>query len=207
MGDNYYLSFHPTPLYEGHCVLFNDNFEQYKEKFGVPEGLEEEEGKQIALIDYSLVERKETTSKPVSDNPSNLRNKLKVEDTKQLINKAEINLQDPLTGQDWLKTYKVVSDTDSIAFLQFLPVGQKNFRPLANGVINIVPRKFLLQEHKNFGINPQTNVQDEALPFEKAFAKGIEDNSKKPKFGGGHTDETLSLGKGKILDCLVYFFF
>lgn len=194
MGDNYYLSFHPNPLYEGQCVLFNDNYEQYKEKFGVPEGVEEEEGQQIGLIDYSLVERKEN-AKPAGENPSVLRSKLKGEDPKNLINKAEISLYDPLTGQDWLKTYKVVSDTDSIAFLQLLPVGQRNFRSLANGVINIVPRKFLLQEYKNLGINPQTIVQDEALPFEKAFTKAIEDNSKKPKFAGGHTDETLSLGK------------
>jgi len=193
LGDNYYLSFHPNPLYEGQCVLFNDNYEQYKEKFGLPEGVEEEDGPQIGLIDYSLVERKEN-SKPVGENPSVLRSKLKAEDSKTLINKAEISLYDPLTGQDWLKAYKVVSETDSIAFLQLLPVGQRNFRALANGVINIVPRKFLLQEYKNFGISPQSNVQDQALPFEKAFSKAIEDNSKKPKFAGGHTDETLALG-------------
>lgn len=191
MGDNYYLSFHPYPVYEGHCVIFNNGYELYKEAYGVEQGLEEDSEEKIAVFDYSRYGRKDN-GKNYLENVSLTKSKLKNDEGKSFVNKEEISIFEPLSTQDWAKAYKVVKDTDSIAYIQYLPPGKKNYRHLSNGVISVVPRQFLLKEHQNFGINCSNLDQEEKLPFEKAIEKAAEVQSSKP---GGHLEGSLSLSK------------
>jgi len=185
------LGFHPYPLYEGQCLVFYNGYEQYKEIFGnlEDEGIEDTK----ALFDFSRTERKDN-GKNYTENPSQVKNNLKTEDTKSFFNKEDKSIFEPLSIQDWTKVYNVVSSTDSLAFMQLLPPGKKNYRQIANGVVSLVPRQFLLKEYQNQGItNIKVNSEDK-LPFEKILEKTIEAD------GGTVTFEFQStLSKGLIL--------
>ncbi len=162
------MSFHPFPLYEGQCLIFNNGYKQYQEITGKQD---EENVLEIkGAFDFSLTERIDV-GKNYAD--ESLRAKLTNESTKTFLNNEETNFFEPLSIQDWQTTHKVVKSTDSIAFMQLLPAGKKSYRKLSSGVVSVVPRQFLLKEYKNFGILDKKN-SDEKLPFEKFLEETFE---------------------------------
>jgi len=167
-------------LYEGQCIIFYNGYEQYKDIFGNLE-TEEEIAKTKALFDFSRSERKDN-GKDYIENPSLVKSKLKTEDSKSFMNKEDKSIFEPLSIQDWTKVHKVVSNTDSYAFIQLLPAGKKNYRQLSNGVVSIVPRQFLLKEYQNLGITNIKADSNDKLPFEKILEKVIEPQGKMVQF-------------------------
>lgn len=150
--------------------MFNNTYSKYKEAAGIQEGEEEGEEK-VALYDYSLHGRKDT-GKDYTEKSA--KNRLKNESSKSFLNKKEISIYEPLSCLDWTYIYKIVKETDSVAFLQLLPHGKKNYRHLSNGIVSIILRQFLLKEHQNLGIQHPNADQETKLPFEKIIEKGVE---------------------------------
>lgn len=77
------------------------------------------------------------------------------------------NIIEPLSKLDWQTAYKIVKDTDSLAFLQWLPKNNTNYLQLNNEICHIIPRKFLLLEWKNAGIIGMKEEKGDLLPFER----------------------------------------
>ena len=173
MGDNYYLSFHPWPVYDGQCIVFNNASDRFKESFYSPQTRKSQNDEQIVLFDYSLNGRKDN-GKNYTEDPTQAKLKLRNEDTKSYLNKEDASIYEPFSALDWVKVHKAVKDTDSIAFFQLLPPGKKNYRPCSNGVVSLIPRQFLLKEHQNFGLLYKNLDQEEKLPIEKAIDKAAE---------------------------------
>lgn len=93
------------------------------------------------------------------------------------MNLEQINIFEPYSEKDWDKVARVLTELDSYVFFQILPEGQKHYRSLTDGIINAVPRKFLLLEHKNHGIKNKTPSDDETLPFENIIFRYIQAQS------------------------------
>lgn len=88
---------------------------------------------------------------------------------KTALNEKLFNIYEPLSIIDWSKTMKVLLNTNSYAFIQFLPFNSKNFINFLNNTIHIVPRRFLLSAKNNQEIFYQEKDFFQ-LPFEKYWA-------------------------------------
>lgn len=102
--------------------------------------------------------------------------RLEEEEGQSFISRGFSDILKPLSNKEWNILYHVVRDTDSLAFIQFLPKGQKNYLQLNNEICHVIPRKFLLVEYKNAGILSKTDsaaTEQEFLPFEKLILNGL----------------------------------
>jgi len=84
-----------------------------------------------------------------------------------------------------------VSETDSYAILQYLPENQKNYLKMSNGIVNILPRKFLLKEYKNHGVLNLNEAEIENLPFEDLKNRTMEKHTKQHTIKEHHSHRVI----------------
>ena len=106
-------------------------------------------GKDIIVYrDYSLRKRVETTPKTnfVPDNLSNKKKSKDVREEKKEVEHVpslqclEIDINDPLSGEEWDNLIEVVTETQAIGWFQVLPVGQKSSMPYQFNMLHVLPQ-------------------------------------------------------------------
>jgi hypothetical protein len=85
----------------------------------------------------------------------------------------DLNIYEPLSPQDWEKIQKVVTKSDSIVFIQILPHEQKSPFRLSNHIVNVIPKKYLVNARLNQGFNFEMN-DCASLPFLKYIKEANE---------------------------------
>jgi hypothetical protein len=187
------LALHTDPLYEGQTVLFFDAQADHKANYIDDEvEFDQNESNRVGLYDYSKVGRKRFLPevRDSHEEEKNEKHMMNSASASQLSNKEvvswmnleHINVFEPFSERDWEKIARVLSEMDSYVYFQILPEGQKNYRGLSDAIVNVIPRKFLLLEHKNHGIKSKNPSEDETLPFEGIIQRYIEaQNSKNQK--------------------------
>jgi hypothetical protein len=143
----------------------------------------------VGVYDFSKVGRKRflPEAKETHEEEKAERHMMNSASVSQLTNKEiaswmnleQINIFEPFSEKDWEKIGKVLCEMDSYVYFQILPEGEKNYRSLTDGIINVIPRKFLLLEHNNHGIKNHNPSEDETLPFESIINRYIEAQSNK----------------------------
>jgi hypothetical protein len=91
-----------------------------------------------------------------------------------LLNSQYLQLFEPFSECDWHKIGYTLKKMDCFIAAQFLPEGKRSYRHLSEGILNILPRKFLALEPKNRGILNQKDEVKETLPFEVIIQKSID---------------------------------
>lgn len=93
-------------------------------------------------------------------------NELTQDDTSSNLNLGVLNIFEPLSILDWAKTLEITKLTNSLAVIQILPFGTKNYINLVDNIINILPRKYLAQANNNT-FSLEDNIKIKVIPFEK----------------------------------------
>ena len=135
---------------------------------------------EIGTLDYSLLPRKRIDHKAMKlDAITELKNdplQTIQQRNPSFLNKEKYDIFEPFSSNDWHKLLYVVLDTDSYGFLQFLPKDKVNHMKMTNGIINIIPREYLLKEYKNFGILNLKETPIDTLPIEFFIQRTFEKN-------------------------------
>jgi len=104
--------------------------------------------------------------------PSEKKKATKDDKTKSKLHSDVIDLQKPLSIADWENLNAGVKETEGLAFVQVLPVGQKSVNPLQFNTIHLCPGDMLpldkvplcklitdrVSEIKKKGVNPMKHA-------------------------------------------------
>jgi ssDNA-binding Zn-finger/Zn-ribbon topoisomerase 1 len=141
MTAKYFLSSHPCPKIEGEMIIFK------------PMKVDQTLGKDIIVYrDYSLRKRVETTPKTsyVEDALKSNLNKKKSKANRESMEEKkeaepvpnlqclEIDINEPLSGEEWNNFTEVILETQAIGWFQVLPVGQKSSMPYQFNMLHVL---------------------------------------------------------------------
>jgi len=209
---------HPDPSFEGQTILFYNGWNEFKTTFASQE-TEEDQAEitaqdNIGLFDFSLHGRKRIGDKENKEKENQQEGEEEGRGSYQPTSRSEeeeidrsidpsagsylnnqtLNIYEPLSEQDWDKVAHVIEELECYVTLQILPEGQKHYRYLSEGVLTVLPRKFLLLEHKNHGILNQHVEPSEFIPFEGILERALESLQSNPTYKRG----LFELGKFEI---------
>ena len=159
MPGKYFLSAHPYPKIDGEMFILKPKKQDQGSKDA------------ITYRDYSLRKRIENSGGGMTEGRKTMRSKDAEDQPKHIEPEAklqclDIDLENPLSREEWNNFVQVVEATQGLGWFQILPVGQKSSMPYQFNMLHCLPSK---------------NIPCERLPIDVFFANQVSLQRKKER--------------------------
>jgi hypothetical protein len=129
--------------------------------------MDDQAGENTIYRDYSLVKRILTPTGKNNLNSAMAKKKMIDDDAERTkIQCLEINIVDPLSTIDWQNMADIIREIQALAWVQFLPVGQKSCTPYQFNCMHILPNA-----HIPFSVLPLEKMISNKMTFVKKYEK------------------------------------
>lgn len=154
MHAKYFLASHPYPKIDGEMIIYKPkkSDQPTKEKDDKEDKKSKKSSGKVDVIhyrDYSLRKRIETTVNKPSTGigggkkrviPGKKGEPEKEKEKEAKLQCLEIDLQEPLTPEEWQNFAQVIDETKGLGWFQVLPVDQKSSMPYQFNMLHVLPQ-------------------------------------------------------------------